>query len=303
LGEAFGLAHESPAKMKPVSRPRGNAVRGRSKAHGTTARTGRDARGGQRALRVGLRAGGLAAGAPAANKPTDEQVARAPILTSAATTAAGLPGAHDLIRVRLVVYRTEVRAGGFRSAAGRAGERAGSSGAGITWNRRAWLTGPLKPAPGGHMDAEHVQAAPNRPRRNGRRRESQLPLALAPVGVVLVFVAMLGLQGSFSLTITEPPYGNLIVHCGTLANATNSMPTLRLSNESRAKLRTMGSPSEFVVALEKLKNSCRIAGQLRIDLCITVGILGMGGVVAGFLAFGRNKGAEPPSRPESPSSA
>jgi hypothetical protein len=153
------------------------------------------------------------------------------------------------------------------------------------------------------MDAEDVRAAPSRPRRNGRGREIQLPIALGIVGIVLVDVALLGLQGSFSLTIAQPPYGNLTVHCGTLANATKSMPTVRLSNESGKKLRSMGSPSEFVVALEQLKNSCRTGGLLRLDGSITVGILGLAAVLAGFVAIGRNRAGAPPSSPEPPSSA
>src|SRR5258708_834589 len=128
------------------------------------------------------------------------------------------------------------------------------------------------------MDAEHVQAEPSRPRRIGRRSKFQLPLALGIVGVGLVDIAVLGIRGSFSLTIAAPPYGHLLVHCGTLANATSSAPTVRLSNESRAKLRAMGSPSEFVVALEKLKNSCRIAAQLRIGGTSTGGGAGLASI-------------------------
>jgi hypothetical protein len=153
------------------------------------------------------------------------------------------------------------------------------------------------------MDAEHVQVAPSRPGRNGRGGKIQLPVVLGVLGIVLIDIAVLGLQGSFSLTINEPPYGNLIVHCGTLANATSSVPTVRLSNESRAKLRAIGSPSDFVMALEKLKNSCRIAAQLRLDGSITVGVLGLAAVLAGFAGVSRNKAAAPPSSPEHPSSA
>ena len=153
------------------------------------------------------------------------------------------------------------------------------------------------------MDAEHVQAEPSRPRRIGRRSKFQLPLALGIVGVGLVDIAVLGIRGSFSLTIAAPPYGHLLVHCGTLANATSSAPTVRLSNESRAKLRAMGSPSEFVVALEKLKNSCTIAAQLRIGGSITAGVLGLAAILAGFVASGRYyKAAAPPASPEPPSS-
>jgi len=153
------------------------------------------------------------------------------------------------------------------------------------------------------MDADDVQAAPSHRRRNGGRGKIELPVALGVVGIVLIDIAVLGLQGSFSLTIAEPPYGNLTVHCGTLANATSSVPTVRLTNESRARLRAIGSPSDFVMALEKLKNSCRITGQLRFDGFITVGVLGLAAVIAAFAAIGRNKPAAPPSSPEPPSAA
>src|SRR5258708_37349758 len=146
------------------------------------------------------------------------------------------------------------------------------------------------------MDAEHVQAEPSRQRRIGRRSKFQLPLALGIVGVGLVDIAVLGIRGSFSLTIAAPPYGHLLVHCGTLANATSSVPTVRLNNESRAKLRAMGSPSEFVVALEKLKNSCTIAAQLRIGGSITPGGLGLGAIPGGLSApaAGYQAAAAPP---------
>jgi len=141
----------------------------------------------------------------------------------------------------------------------------------------------------GDMDAEHVQAEPSPSRAKARSRRIRLPFALVMVGIFLVDIAVLGLQGSFSLTIAAPSYGNLTVHCGTLANATSTVPTVRLSNGSRAKLKPTGSGAEYVVALEKLKNSCRIAGQLRFDASITVGVLGLAAVLAGFAVSGRNK--------------
>ena len=139
------------------------------------------------------------------------------------------------------------------------------------------------------MDAEHVQAEPSPSRGRPRRWQIRLPFALMIVGIVLIDLAVLGLQGSFSLTIAAPPYGNLTVHCGTLANATSSVPTVQLSNESRAKLNATRAGAAYVVALEKLKNSCRIAGQLRFDASITAGILGLAAVLAGFAASARNK--------------
>jgi hypothetical protein len=129
-----------------------------------------------------------------------------------------------------------------------------------------------------------------------RRKQSHLPVALIIVGVALIDLAVLGLQGSFSLTIAARPYGNLTVHCGTLANATSTVPTVRLSNESSAKLKATGSGAEYVVALEKLKNSCRIAGQLRFDGSITAGILGLAAVFAAFMTSGRSKALAPRSR-------
>jgi len=94
------------------------------------------------------------------------------------------------------------------------------------------------------------------------------------------------------------------VHCGTLANATSGVPTVTLSNESRAKLRATGAGAgaEYVVAIEKLKNSCRMAGQLRFDGSITAAVLGLAAVFAGFMTSGRIKavgprsGREPPDR-------
>jgi hypothetical protein len=148
------------------------------------------------------------------------------------------------------------------------------------------------------MDAEHVQAEPSPSRGKARARLIRLPFALMLVGVVLIDLAVLGLQGSFSLTIGARPYGNLTVHCGTLANATSSVPTVWLSNESQAKLKTTGSSAAYVVALEKLKNSCRIAGQLRFDASIAAGVLGLAAVLAGFAASSRNKAAERRSGPE-----
>jgi hypothetical protein len=119
-------------------------------------------------------------------------------------------------------------------------------------------------------------------------------------GIVLIDIAMLGLQGSFSLTIAAPHYGNLTVHCGTLANATSNVPTVRLSYDGRAKLNPDGSGAAYVVTLEKLKNSCRIAAQLRFDGSIAAGVLGLAAVVAGFAVSGRNKSAIPRSDPEPP---
>jgi len=117
------------------------------------------------------------------------------------------------------------------------------------------------------------------------------------IGIILIYIAILGLQGTFSVTISEPPYGNLTVDCGTLENATNSVPTVQLSNESRAKLKAAGSSPEFVVALEKLKNSCRIGGQLRLYGYITVGIIGLAAVIVGLVGFGANKAPAQPSGP------
>jgi len=140
------------------------------------------------------------------------------------------------------------------------------------------------------MDAEHVQAEPSPSRGKARRRQIRLPFALMMLGIVLIDLAVLGLQGSFSLTIGARPYGNLTVHCGTLANATSSVPTVQLSNGSQAKLKTAGSSAAYVVALEKLKNSCRIAGQLRLDASIAAGVLGLAAVLAGCAAAGRKQG-------------
>jgi hypothetical protein len=165
------------------------------------------------------------------------------------------------------------------------------------------LTGhgrPLEPTPGDDMDAEHVQPEPSPSRRSMRRKKIQLPVALMIVGIVLVDLAVLGLQGSFSLTIAAPSYGNLTVHCGTLANATSSVPTVRLSNGSRAKLKATGSGAAYVVALEKLKNSCRIAGQLRFDASITAAVLGLAAVFAAFMTSGRIKALAARSRPGPP---
>src|SRR5215475_14106621 len=106
------------------------------------------------------------------------------------------------------------------------------------------------------MEPEHVQAEPSPSRRKARRGQIPLPVALMIVGIVLVDLAVVGLEGSFSLTIGAPVYGNLTVHCGTLENATSRVPTVRLSNESRAKLRATGGGAAYVVAIEKMKNSC-----------------------------------------------
>lgn len=152
------------------------------------------------------------------------------------------------------------------------------------------------------MEAEHVQAAPTRPRRNEFGRRIQLPLVLGMIGIVLILVALLGLLGSYSLTRTEPPYGDLTVHCGTVVNATGTVPTLGFSSESRVKLRTTGSASEAVVAIKKLSNSCRTVGQLRLDGSVILGALGLAAVVAGFVIFGRNKAGAPVSSTESRSS-
>lgn len=128
----------------------------------------------------------------------------------------------------------------------------------------------------------------------------QLPIALLIAGIVLVDLAVLGLQGSFSVTIAARPYGNLTVHCGTIANATSSVPTVRLSNESDAKLRATGAGAAYVVAIEKLKNSCRMAGQLRFDASITAAVAGLAAVIAGFMTSGRIKAVAPRSGPEPP---
>jgi hypothetical protein len=139
------------------------------------------------------------------------------------------------------------------------------------------------------MDGEQVQAEPSSSRRKVRRRGFELQFAFIIVGIVLIDIAVLGFQGSFSLTITAPPYGNLTVHCGTVANATSSVPTVELTNESRAKLSANSSSAAYVVALEKLKNSCRIAGQLRFDGSVTAAVLGVVAVLTGFATSGRTK--------------
>jgi hypothetical protein len=151
------------------------------------------------------------------------------------------------------------------------------------------------------MDAEHVQDEQGPSRRNVRRRQIQLPVALIIIGIVLIDIAVLGLQESFSLTITAPPYGNLTVHCGTLSNATSSVPTVRLSDDSRAKLNATTSGAAYVVALEKMKNSCRIAGQLRFDVSITAAVLGLAAIFAAFRTSGRIKATAERPGPAPPS--
>jgi len=156
------------------------------------------------------------------------------------------------------------------------------------------------------MDGEQVQAESSSSRRTVRRRRFELQFAFVIVGIVLIDIAVLGFQGSFSLTITAPPYGNLTVHCGTVANATSSVPTVELTNESRARLSANSSSAAYVVALEKLKNSCRIAGQLRFDGSVTAAVLGMVAVLTGLATSGRikatsaHKGPAPPSNDRSP---